>query len=99
MPQVIWTPQAESELEEILLYIRLQDGRPITARRIGEEFCDLAEQFADHPTRGHRHIHAPEGSLYFQHKRWLVFYRPHQTGIEVMRVVDGAVDLPRCLGD
>ncbi len=99
MPQVIWTPQAESELEEILFHIRVQDGRPVTARRIGQEYYDLAEQSAGRPAGGHQHPHAPDGWLYFQHKRWLVFYRQHQTGIEVMRVVDGARDLPRRLGD
>jgi len=41
----------------------------------------------------------PEGWFYFRVKRWLIFYQPHSDGIEVMRVIDGARDLPKQLGD
>ncbi|GEM_PF-1690346 len=36
MGDVVWTPQATMEFEEILYYIRITDGRPLTARRIAE---------------------------------------------------------------
>jgi hypothetical protein len=35
MPVAVWTPQAERDLENILYYIRVTAGRPLTAERIG----------------------------------------------------------------
>jgi plasmid stabilization system protein ParE len=97
MSHAVWTPLAEIELEDILFYIRVADGRPETARRIGQEIQDRVEQQAAHSGSGHQHKAAPEGWLYFQHKRWLIFYQPHPKGIEVMRIVDAARDLPNVL--
>lgn len=99
MARCLWTPLAELELEEILLYIGLSHSRPETARRIGEELRAIAEQQATNPLAGHKHAAAPEGWLYFNHKRWLAFYQPLPDGIEVMRVVDAVRDLPELLGE
>jgi toxin ParE1/3/4 len=97
MARAVWTPLAQHELEDILFYIRVAGGRPETARRIGEEIRDKAEKQATHGESGHQHTAAPKGWRYVKHKRWLVFYQPHPDGIEVMRVVDGARDLPAVL--
>jgi hypothetical protein len=42
---------------------------------------------------------APDGWYDFNHQRWLIFYRSHPEGIEVMRVIDGSHDLPRRFAD
>ncbi len=96
MARAVWTPVAELELEDILFYIRVADRRP-KPRRIGEEIRDRAHQQAARPESGHEHKAAPAGWRYFQHKRWLVFYQVHPEGIEVMRIVDAARDLPALL--
>jgi toxin ParE1/3/4 len=98
MPHAVWTPLAQLELEHILFYIRVADNRPETSRRLGEEIRDRANQQAAHPGSGHQHAAAPAEWRYFQFKRWLVFYQVHPNGIEIMRVVDGARDLPAALG-
>jgi plasmid stabilization system protein ParE len=97
MAHAIWTPLAELEVEDILYYIRIVDGRPETSRRIGEELRDCADRQAAHNLPGHRHSSAPDGWLYVKHKPWLIFYQPHRDGIEVMRVVDAVRDLPSLL--
>lgn len=94
MSRAVWTPLAELEFEEILFFIRVEDGQPETARRIAEEIRDLVDRQAASRLPGHRHPVAPEQWLYVRHKRWLVFYQPHPEGIEVMRVVDAVRDLP-----
>lgn len=99
MPIADWAPKAESDLEEILYYIRVTSSRPLTAQRIGEEIVAAAEEQAALPTSGSRHRAAPPEWRYFRHKRWLVFFQPRTQGIEIMRVVDGARDLPRALAD
>ena len=99
MPVAVWAPKAESDLEEILFYIRVTDGRPLTARRIGEEIVAAAEEHSALPTTGLRHFAISPDWRYFRYKRWLIFFQPHALGIEIMRVVDGARDLPRALAD
>jgi plasmid stabilization system protein ParE len=97
MADVIWTPQATAELEDILCYVRLTDGRPLTARRLAEQLLNKVDQYASGMSVGHTHSAAPSNWLYFQFKRGLVFYRDTSQGIEVMRVIDGARDLPEHL--
>jgi toxin ParE1/3/4 len=97
MAQVVWTPVAERELEDILFYIRVTDGRPQTARRIAEALCFELEDLVSQPSAGLRHAEAPDDWQYVKFKRWLIFYRVIPDGIEVMRVVDAVRDLPALL--
>lgn len=59
MARAVWTPLAESEVEEILFYIRIVDGRPETARRIGVDIRDCADRQAANYLSGQRHPDAP----------------------------------------
>ena len=97
MLRAVWTPQAQSELDDILFHISVRDRRPQTGERLYFEIRQHADEFAQ--THAVRHFHplAPAGWHYFLHKRWLVFYQLHAEGIEVMRVIDGVRDLPPLL--
>jgi plasmid stabilization system protein ParE len=97
MARAVWTPLAILELEDILFYIRLVDGRPETSRRIGEELRDYVDQHANEKRAGQKHPLAPDDWSYLIFKRWLVFYRPHPEGIEILRVIDAVRDLPALL--
>jgi plasmid stabilization system protein ParE len=97
MSRALWTPHAESELDDILFHISMRDRRPVTGERIYFEIRQLADVCAQPNTVRGIHPDAPGGWFYFQYKRWLVFYQPHEEGIEVMRVVDGSRDLPSVL--
>jgi plasmid stabilization system protein ParE len=97
MASAVWTPLAILELEDILFYIRVVDGRPETSRRIGEDLRDFVDQHAAESRTGQKHPLAPNNWSYLKYKRWLVFYRPHPVGIEVMRVIDAVRDLPALL--
>jgi plasmid stabilization system protein ParE len=94
MSRAVWTPHAERELGDILFYISVRDRRPSTGEQIYYEIRQLADEYAQADAPRHVHPLAPPGWFYFRHKRWLVFYQSHAEGIEVMRVVDGARDLP-----
>jgi len=97
MARAVWTPLAALDLEDILFYIRVVDGRPETSRRIGLGLLDCADQQATRRESGQRLLYAPADWLYVRYKRWLIFYQPHTDGIEVMRVIDAARDLPSVL--
>jgi plasmid stabilization system protein ParE len=94
MESVVWTPVAESDLDDLLYYISLIDRRPATGERIYYEIRDRVNEHAAQKRPGQQHPHAPKGWLYLRHKRWLIFYQPREDGIEVMRIVDGARDVP-----
>ncbi len=95
MPSAVWTPIAQSELDDILFYIAFHDRRPETGERIYHEIRNLVDQHALAQLPGRTHPLVLEEWLYIRHKRWLIFYQPHPVGIEVMRVVDPVRDLPR----
>jgi plasmid stabilization system protein ParE len=93
----LWTPRAQRELDEILYYVSVLDGRPLTGERLYLEIRQQADEYARPGAARYTHPNAPSGWHYFRHKRWLIFYRPHAEGIEVMRIVDGSRDLPSVL--
>lgn len=97
MPRALWTPHAERELDDILYHISVRDRRPLTGEHIYYEIRQLADQYAEPDAPRHAHPRAPADWFYFLHKRWLVFYKIHAEGIEVMRVIDGVRDLPSLL--
>jgi plasmid stabilization system protein ParE len=97
MPYALWTPHAEQELDDTLYHISVRDRRPLTGEQIYYELRQLADQYAEANAPRHTHPLAPAGWFYFLHKRWLVFYKLHTDGIEVMRVIDGVRDLPAIL--
>jgi len=96
---VVWTPIAESDLDDILYYVSVVDRRPETGERIYYEIRDRLNEQGTKKLPGHSHSHAPDGWFYVRHKRWLIFYQHHPDGIEVMRVVDAVRDLPHELRD
>jgi hypothetical protein len=53
MALAVWTPLAATELEDILYYIRAEDGRPLTSQRIGEEFLNVVGKIAEGNLAGH----------------------------------------------
>lgn len=95
MPRVLWTPIAESDLDDILFYIAFVDRNPTTGERIYAEIRDRVIEQAVKVLPGHRHTAAPAGWQYFKHKRWLIFCQTIPDGIEIMRVIDAVRDLPR----
>ena len=99
MGVAIWTPIAESDLDDLLYYLAVVAGNPETAERIYFEIRGCVDRQANSSFEGHRHPAAPEGWRYVKHKRWLIFFMPHGQGIEVMRVIDAVRDLPKRLRD
>ena len=98
MASANWTPSAVGDMEEIAYWIAEKDQRPETARRIVEEMKAEAQRFAKIPHAGQRHPDIREDWLYFRFKRWLIFYRIIDEGIDVLRVIDSARDFPRLFG-
>jgi toxin ParE1/3/4 len=98
MGQAIWSELAELDLEEIVYYIAVEDKRPQVAEQIAGEIRDACDRYAEHPLVGEREPRLGGSCRRFTHKRWVILYRPEETGISVIRVVDGARDFDRLFG-
>ena len=102
MAKALWTREARDDLKAIVLYVGRQHRGPGIAEKIAREIKAKADDYAGHFASGSVvGTHRPElGDDYrvFSHKRWVVIFRSHATGIEVMRVVDGAQDFATLFG-
>ena len=87
-----WTAWAESDLEEIVVYISRERSRDGTAKKIYTDIRQRCRLYANNPLLGE--LYPDLGSDYrgFVHKRWLVIYVPREYGIEVFAVLDSARD-------
>lgn len=97
MAHVTWTPAAERDLEDIAYYIGVTDHRPSTAMRLIDQLVAKCQLYATQPAMGARYPELGENLRLFRHKRYVVIYKPHEAGIEVLRVVDGSRDYPALL--
>lgn len=91
------TPGAEADLADIGDYVA-QDNPPAALQLIGriEKACAL---LGENPQLGPaRPELAPEARSWVV-GRYLILYRPIAAGAEIVRIVHGARDLPRLLGE
>lgn len=92
MRTVSRTPAARGDLLEIWLYIA-QDNLEAADRfldTINEKCLLLAERPEMGPNRSDLGPHVRS----FAVRDYLIYYRPIQTGIEVLRVIHGSRDIP-----
>jgi plasmid stabilization system protein ParE len=59
MAGALWTPVAESDLDDILFYIAFIDRRPATGERLFHEIRDSVARYAEQPLAGHEHPRRP----------------------------------------
>jgi plasmid stabilization system protein ParE len=86
-------------LDDVLFQIAIRSRRPETGIKNYFEIRNLVDEYAHEDAPRHRHPVSPDDWFYCRHKRWLIFYRLHGEGIEVMRIIDGSRDLPRQFSD
>jgi toxin ParE1/3/4 len=86
------TARAEEDLIEIWTYI-VQDS-PRAADRLLDRLDNVCGLLADNPHMGPLRADLAEGLRYFPTGNYLLLYREKQRGIEIVRVVHGARDLP-----
>jgi plasmid stabilization system protein ParE len=94
-PPVLWSVKAEADLEEIVFYIAVKDGRPIVTEQIAEGLREVSMELAINPGIGQREPRLGATCRRFTFKRWVILYRPTEKGIAVLRNVDSARDFDR----
>jgi toxin ParE1/3/4 len=96
MPRILRTPAAEEDVWEIALYIALDNEA--AAVRLLDRFDKTFRMLADFPRGGPARPELGENVRSFPVGNYLVFYRPLDDGIEILRVLHGARDLRRIFG-
>jgi toxin ParE1/3/4 len=87
MPHVFTRPRADADLLEIWRYIA-QDS-PANADRMLDRIRDTLNRLAAMPFMGQARFDLAPGLRMFPVGNYLIFFRPVQDGIEVIRVLHG----------
>lgn len=92
MAEVIRALPANADLMEIWVYLAARSIETVnsTIQAIGRKCQDCAEM----PGIGRRRDDLAPGLRSISHGNYLIFYRPIDNGIEVVRVLHGSRDLP-----
>jgi toxin ParE1/3/4 len=96
MNRLVFTPLAESDLNEILDYIA--EHRPLTAVAVVGRIREKCDLLASHPLIGQLRPEFPGDYRSFPVERWVIFYRVVSDTVEVHRIIDGARDLDSLTG-
>jgi toxin ParE1/3/4 len=91
-PRVLRTRRARQDLIDIWRHIGNDD--PAAADRLLDRIDARCALLADHPQLGPERTDIRPGLHYLVVERYLILYRTIAEGIEIVRVVHGARDLP-----
>ena len=96
MPRVNKTTQAEQDLEDIWVYIAMDN--PGAADRLLDALQAQCRLLAAQPHMGRERRELAPGLRSFPFRRYVIFYLPLPDGIDVVRVLHSAVDIEARFG-
>ena len=94
MPEVSRTPDAEEDLLQIWIYVAQQSASSMIADRLLDRIDEKCRLLARHPEMGPLRPDLAPNVRAFPVDSYVVFYRAVLVGIEVLRVLHGARDIP-----
>jgi plasmid stabilization system protein ParE len=98
MSRADWTPQAEADLTALYEYIASCDHRLSVTKEVVRKLRDHCDEYSSLVAAGHvlgtARDDFAEGVRVFTHQRWVVIFRPNESGIEILRIFDGSRDYP-----
>lgn len=95
--KILRRPEAETDLIEIWVYIA--EENPAAADALLESIDDKCAALAASPLMGRARDELLPGIRSFPAGHYVIFYQPIEDGIEVVRVLHGARDLPSVIMD
>ena len=96
MPTVTRTPAAKGDLLEIWHHIAKDNLE--AADRFLDTINEKCRLLAEGPEMGPRRSDLAPDVRSFAVRDYLIYYRPIQSGIEVLRVIHGSRDIPAVFG-
>jgi len=91
MPNLTISPEAEQDLIDIWLYIA--EDQPVNADRFLEHLEDHARKLAEFTGMGIERSELAPNLKSFPVDRYVLFYRPTENGIELVRVLHSSRDV------
>jgi len=95
MPRIIRSPRAKADVLSIGRYIAEQSQSRSTAIRFLDKIDEKLKLLARHPLAGEERSDLSANVRAFPIGNYVIFYRPTEDGIQVLRVLHGARDIPR----
>ena len=93
MPSIIRSDQSEQDVYEIGVFIALDN--PDAASRLVDRFDEALKMLAENPLAGRVREELAPDVRSSPVGNYLLFYRPTQNGVELIRVLHSARDLRR----
>jgi toxin ParE1/3/4 len=91
MPILIISPEAEQDLVDIWLHIA--EDQPLNADRFLVRLQEKAQKLAEFTDLGVDRLDLASGIKSFPVDRYVLYYRPNDHGIELVRVLHGSRDV------
>jgi toxin ParE1/3/4 len=88
-----WTSESKRDIEQIAVYIGIDEHRPIAADRLIDRIVETVDFLAQHNTMGTPRDDLGSGYRIYTVSRYVIVFNPVADGIEVVRIVDGRRDL------
>jgi toxin ParE1/3/4 len=92
--QLRWSRQAYEDYESIAVYVGEVQGCKSVAVKLMKDLLTRCELYAANSELGQRCPEVFPDARLFRYKRYVIVYRPIASGIELIRIVDGARDFP-----
>jgi toxin ParE1/3/4 len=96
MPKVIRSPEAAEDLLEIWQYIA--DDNEAAADKFLNEISTTSKMLARNPKAGRERPELAPRMRSFPVGRYVLFYRPIDDGVEIVRVLHGSRDIDSIFG-
>lgn len=94
MARVIYSPDAIEDLQQIWNYIFKQSESSQIADRFIDAIINATSLYAVNSSLGTARDELVPRLRCFSVNRYVIFFMPHDAGIEVVRVMHGARDIP-----
>ena len=91
MADFIFAPEAKADLKGLWEYIREND--PQAANKIVAILKEKCQMLVNNPMMGRSRNELAVNLRSFPVNRYIIFYRPNDNGIEVVRILHGAMDI------
>ncbi len=92
MAQILFTPIATEDLQQIWIYIAENAGKE-TANKFLLEIKKKCETIADFPESGRVRHEFLVNLRSFPFKKYVIFYLPLEKGIEILRIIHSSRDI------
>lgn len=90
-------PRAEQDVIDIWFYIAVENRSRVNADRLLKRFDIVFEKLAKNPGMGILKSQYGAGLYQFRYGHYLIFYRIITGGIEIVRVLHGARNIPEII--